>query len=133
MAPPPIVFYDGVCGLCNRFVRWIQARDTTRTFRFAPLQGETARARLSLQTGGWQEWSIVLLDEDGRHERSDAALRIARHLGGTWGILGSALSYVPRAIRDGAYRFIASRRYTWFGRHDTCPIPTPTQRDVMLP
>ena len=129
----PIVFYDGVCGLCDRFVRWVHGRDVERVFRFAPLQGETAAARLGPQGRDDSEWSVVLLDGNGRHERSEAVLRIACALGGGWGVIASALRYVPRPLRDAAYRFVAARRHAWFERVDSCPLPTAQQRRVMLP
>lgn len=129
----PIVFYDGVCGLCNRSVKWIVKRDHQRRFRFAPLQGETAKQHLPPLGNDPDQWSVVLLDDEGLHERSDAALRIARGLGGLWGMLGSLLLLIPRPCRDWGYRQIAKRRYRWFGKHEACQIPTPEERELILP
>lgn len=129
---PPIVFFDGVCGLCNRFVRLLVRCDRHRRLHYAPLQGETARALLPALPDDPAHWSVVYVDETGTHTRSDAALRICARAGG-WLRPLAWLRIVPRPLRDWAYGFIAKRRYRWFGRHDACPLPTAAQRQQMLP
>ena len=130
--PPPVVFFDGVCGLCNRFVDLVLRADRKATFRFAPLQGETARLVLPEPTADPLAWSVVYWDEAGLHRESDASLRIYRRLGGLYWPLGLAL-FVPRVLRDPVYRWVARNRYRWFGKRDTCRVPTPEQRDRFLP
>ena len=66
---------------------------------------------------------MVYVDEAGIHDQSDASLEVYRRLGGAWRLLG-LLKYVPRAIRNPAYRVLARNRYRWFGKRDTCRIPT---------
>ena len=66
----------------------------------------------------------ILVDSDGIHTRSAAALRIARALGSPFALLGLGV-VVPRPIRDAVYEWIARNRYGWFGRRDTCMTPTP--------
>lgn len=129
-----IVFYDGVCGLCDRWVRFVLMRDKHRTLRFAPLQGETARARKNLPA---ELWTVVLvLKPDASDEqiftRSEAALRLLDHVGGFWRMV-SWLRIIPRGIRDGFYDFIARRRYRWFGKFESCPLPPAEWRDRFLP
>ena len=121
----PVVLFDGVCNLCNGAVTWIIARDPAARFRFASLQSDAARTALHARgVNGPLPDSIILLDADGVHVRSDAALRIARGLGWPWSLL-AVLRFVPRAVRDAAYRTIARHRYRWFGRRDACMMPTP--------
>jgi len=129
-----IVFYDGVCGLCDRWVRFILKRDKHRTLRFAPLQGEAAKTRKDLPA---ELRTVVLVVRPGTVNeqtfmRSDAALRLLDHVGGFWRIL-SWLRIVPRPIRDWVYDLIAQRRYRWFGKFESCPLPPPEWQDRFLP
>ncbi len=127
----PIVFFDGVCGLCNRTVDFVLRRDRRRTFRFAPLQGEAARRRLDPRDIASLD-TIVLIDEAGTHRRSSAVVRILLQLQGIWRLGGCLLWLIPRPVRDLGYRLIAARRYRWFGKRDTCRLPTPEERDRFL-
>jgi len=129
----PIVFFDGVCGLCNRFVDWVITRDGRGQFVFAPLQGSTARAMgVEPRTADPALWSIVLVDDSGVRERSDAVLVIAAGMGGVYR-LASALRWIPRPLRDWIYDRIARRRYRFFGKRDACRMPTEAERDRFLP
>lgn len=135
MLPPapdeaPIVFYDGECGLCHRFVQFILARDQAGTFRFAPLQGPTA-ARLIPEFAA-ELGSVVLRDETGVHQKSEASLRVLARLGGLW-TLATPLRAIPRGLRDLVYGFVANRRYGWFGAADACALPPPAARTRFLP
>ncbi len=126
----PVVFFDGVCGLCNKTVDLLLREDTEEVLRFAPLQGDYAREKLpdALTVG---PNSIVLLEDGVVYLRSDAALRIATALGGFWRLF--AVFYaVPGPLRDVVYDFIARNRYRWFGKHDTCRLPTPAERARFL-
>lgn len=129
-----IVFYDGVCGLCDRSVRFLLQRDRRATLRFAPLQGETAWARPELPAE-LRSVVFVLRPNTAQEQiffRSEAALRLLDHVGGGWRIV-SWLRLIPRPIRDVVYGFIASRRYRWFGKFDACRIPPPEWRARFLP
>jgi predicted DCC family thiol-disulfide oxidoreductase YuxK len=130
MAAPPILFFDGLCGLCNGAVDVLLRLDRRAQLRFAPLQGVTAA---TLLPGGQAlPDSVVLLDRDGLHLRSEAILRALIHLGGSW--RAAALGrIVPRGIRDALYDAIASRRRRWFGRRATCRIPTSEEAPRFLP
>ena len=77
--------------------------------------------------------SMVLLDESGAYERSEAALRLMKRLGGGVGFLGSLGLCFPRFLRDGVYRFIAWKRYHWFGRKESCRLPGADEPGVFLP
>lgn len=128
----PIVFYDGACGLCAGLVQWTLRRDTRQVLRFAPLQGTTYRS-VETATSPRDPETMVLLDASGLHRRSNAALRLLRHLGGAWGILGAAGMIVPRPIRDWCYNFIAARRTGWFSPADRCAVPSHQHSDRFLP
>lgn len=130
----PVILFDGVCNLCNRSVQFIIDRDRKGKFRFAAIQSE-AGARLLAERGHvaitGEPDSVMLIDGATLSTHSDAALRIARRLDGAWPLLG-ALLIVPRVIRDAAYRVIARNRYRWFGRSETCRVPTPELRARFL-
>jgi predicted DCC family thiol-disulfide oxidoreductase YuxK len=115
-----VVFYDGECGLCNRFVLFLLKRDSAKVFRFAPLTGKMARQWL--EDADLKGETVVLLDRDAVYRKSDAALRALAGLGGLWKIAKAGL-WVPRLVRDGVYDFIARRRRRWFGGGETCVLP----------
>ena len=126
-----IVLFDGVCNFCNGTVNFIIRHDPASHFRFAALQSE-AGERLRREYNIDDELDSVILIESGRaFTHSDAALRIARGLGGIWG-LGYIFVVVPRFIRDGVYKLFASNRYRLFGRRDECMMPTPEVRERFL-
>lgn len=121
-----IVFFDGVCNLCARSVQFIIRHDATAYFHFASLQsemGKQARAAVRHEKGKFPD-SVVLLQDGVYYTGSDAALRIAGHLNGAWRLL-SALRVIPRLIREPFYRVIANNRYRWFGKQESCWLPTP--------
>ena len=128
----PLVLFDGVCNLCSRSVQMILRHDRQARFHFASLQsplGEKLRNELGIDR---EKVDSVILVEGGRwYKESDAALRIARGLGGLWKAFG-VFRQVPRPLRDAAYRLIARNRYRWFGKTETCWVPTPELRGRFL-
>ena len=129
-----IVFYDGVCGLCDRTVQFLLKRDMAQRFKFTPLQGETAKRRTDLPD---DLKSIAFVTNHGTAQeqlyfRSEAVLRILDQLGGIWRMV-SWLRIIPRPLRDAIYNAIAQRRYRWFGKFDTCRVPSPEIRARFLP
>ncbi len=128
----PIVFFDGVCGMCNRFVDFLLPRDHRGVFLFAPLQGETARERLDAADVE-NISTIVLIDEQGVYRRSTAVVRILCRLGLGWKITGFLLAMIPRPLRDLGYRLVARYRYAIFGKKETCRMPTLEERARFLP
>lgn len=132
-APHPVLLFDGTCVLCNRTVWWLLARDRRGRLRFAALgslagQGLLARASQEVQEAD----SMVLVDESGIRIRSDAALGVARHLGGVYR-LAALFRVLPRPLRDGVYDWVARNRFGWFGRRAACRIPSPAERARFLP
>jgi predicted DCC family thiol-disulfide oxidoreductase YuxK/uncharacterized membrane protein YphA (DoxX/SURF4 family) len=129
----PLVLFDGVCGLCNFWVDFVLKYDLRRRFRFTALQsavGEEVLKAVGLP-GDYVD-SIVLVDEGVVYSRSSAILVILRHLGGGWRLISVVLGCVPVFMRDFLYNEIAARRYAWFGRRDTCRLPTPEERDSFV-
>ncbi len=127
-----VVFFDGVCGLCNISVDFLLARDTHQRFRFAPLQGETARQVLPSADRERLD-TLVLLTDQGTYRRSAAVVRILWRLPGVWPILGSLLWVIPGPLRDLGYRVVSANRLMWFGKKETCRLPTPEERERFLP
>ncbi|CAN5908482.1 thiol-disulfide oxidoreductase DCC family protein [soil metagenome] len=120
-----VLLFDGVCNLCNGAVLFVIDRDPEGYFRFAPLQSDFAQRLLDHHGCGEADLSSMVLLEEGRcYTRSTAALRIARRLPGLWPLL-FAFIVVPRPVRDAVYDWIARNRYRWFGRTESCRIPTP--------
>jgi predicted DCC family thiol-disulfide oxidoreductase YuxK len=122
---PATILFDGVCNLCNGFVQFVIERDANAHFRFAALSSPAA-ARLLADAGVRLPLpdTIILIQDGAVYYRSDAPLRIARGLKFPWP-LAYGLVVVPRFVRDRVYDFIAARRYRWFGRRETCMVPTP--------
>jgi predicted DCC family thiol-disulfide oxidoreductase YuxK len=128
---PPVAFFDGVCNLCNGTVNFLIDRDRRGRLRFAPLQGSTF-AEVALRRPELRGVDSFVLKEGGRvHVRSAAAVRILMALGGPWRLAGALLA-VPRPLRDRLYDFVARRRYRWFGRSESCRMPTPELRARFL-
>ncbi len=125
-----ILFFDGYCGLCNGYVNRVMRWDKRRNLRFATLQGNTARSRGIFQEGGDPD-SIIYLDGQRIYEMSDAVLRSLSDLGGLWKLV-MVFFVVPRFIRNGVYRWVARNRYQWFGRKDSCRMPTREERNYFL-
>lgn len=124
----PLIIFDGVCNLCNASVDFIVRRDKAARFRFTPNQGATAQELLPLHGKTAEEvGTIYLLENDRLYDRSDAVLRIARHLGFPWS-LAVVFLVIPRFIRDGVYHWIARNRYRWFGKKETCRLPSPEEQ-----
>lgn len=125
-----IVFFDGVCGLCQHSVQLALEEDRTASLHFAPLQGPTAARWLNRADTDPLD-SIKLYDAGQIYDRSTGALRIARYLGGMWRLLSWA-RIIPEELRDAVYDFIAEHRYQWFGKLEACRIPTPAERARFL-
>lgn len=123
--PQPLLLFDGVCNLCNVAVTFVIERDPNAHVRFASLQSETGQAILNQLGRPLEQFDSFVLWEDGRfHEKSTAALRVARHLSGGWPLLYGFM-IVPKGIRDAVYSLVARHRYRWFGKRDACMLPTP--------
>lgn len=124
-----VVFFDGICVLCNGFVDFILKLDKKHKFKFAPLQGQSARDLLSSVKKIPD--SVVFYDGFRIYFKSTAALKILFLLGGIWK-LTILLFIFPSFIRDRVYDFIAKNRYAWFGKKDICRIPSADEKKYFL-
>lgn len=127
MTDHPIVFFDGVCGLCNHTVDFLLRHDRTGRLRFAPLQGETAAAVLNPELRRDLN-TLVLAHQNRVFVRSSAVARILMQLPGFWRITGAALWLIPWPLRDLGYRLVSVLRYRLFGKHESCRMPAPEER-----
>ena len=121
-----IILFDGVCNLCNGAVQYIIKRDKKNTFLFAALQSEIGRKFINeRQIDTSKTDSIILIDPNvAYYIKSNAAMQIAYEFGGLWKAL-KIFEILPVSIRDVFYDFIAKNRYKWFGKEESCWIPTP--------
>jgi predicted DCC family thiol-disulfide oxidoreductase YuxK len=130
---PRIVLYDGVCGLCDRLVQFLVAKDRDRLLRYAPLQGETAARLRALHPSIPADLdTMVFVDEGVVYLRSRAAARIARYLPWPWRA-GAVVRFVPRFLADFGYNLVARSRYRIFGKVEACGLPTKEERQLLLP
>jgi predicted DCC family thiol-disulfide oxidoreductase YuxK len=127
----PIVFFDGVCGLCNSSVDFVLRHDRRGRLKFSPLQGETAE-RLLPSEDRENLGSLVLWDGGRMFRRSSAVVRILWRLGPLWRLLGGLLWVIPLPLRNAVYRVVAGSRYRWFGKKETCRLPSPEERERFL-
>ena len=146
-----LILFDGVCGLCNHFVQLVLDHDRAGRYHFASLQSELGQAILRRLGQSTQELKTIYLIEDigadqlsadtlgsfdsGRvHRKSDAALRIIKHLEGLGPLAAAAAvsAFMPRPLRDVGYDLVASNRYRIFGKLDACRLPSPEERARFL-
>ena len=118
-----IILFDGICNLCNGFVKFIIRYDQKEHFKMASLQSEIGQKLLSeYAINNTDNQSVVFITSNSVYLQSDAALNILKNLGYPWK-LGFVLILIPRFIRDAVYRFIARNRYRFLGKRNECIIP----------
>lgn len=125
-----IIFFDGVCNLCNGAVNFVIDRDPEGLFKLAPLQSEIAADYLDEDRISKLD-SIVLYENGKIYEKSTAALKIAKKLNGAWFLLYTFI-IIPPFIRNFVYNIIAKNRYKWFGERETCRMPTEDIKERFL-
>lgn len=123
----PIIFYDGLCGLCDKSVQFVLKHDKKQRFKFATLQSDFANDTI----GRPETDSFVLYDNDKMYMESTAALLTLKKLGGMWNLFAVFL-IVPPFIRNAVYRFVARNRYKWFGKFDSCKVPDAATRSRFI-
>ncbi|GHA69751.1 membrane protein [Lysobacter bugurensis] len=123
-----VIVFDGVCGLCNRWVDFLLRHDRGRSFRFASMQSAAGR-ELMLRHGldADDPASFLLVDRDGAWTDARAIRRVFAGLGGGWRVVDGLIGAVPSAVADRVYRFVARHRYRLFGRRSQCRLPTPDE------
>jgi predicted DCC family thiol-disulfide oxidoreductase YuxK len=127
-----IVLFDGVCNLCAGVVKFLVPKDPTGRLRFASLQSLAGQHLLTSFNVSPTDDSVVAIVDGHAYIRSDAAMAIARAVGGQYRLAAAVARLIPRPIRDIVYRYVASHRYRWFGQKDECWLPTPALRARFL-
>lgn len=126
-----ILIFDGVCNLCNQSVQSLIKLDKQERFHFASLQSDFGLALLAERPELQQVDSVILLEGNIHYQKSDAILRILYHLGG-WKRGLYFFRLIHRPLRDRLYDWIARHRYRWFGKRETCMVPTQELRQRFL-
>jgi predicted DCC family thiol-disulfide oxidoreductase YuxK len=128
-----ILFYDGVCGLCDRLVQFVLRRDRRRRFAFAALQSDVAAQMLRRFGRDAADLDTVyVLTSDGLlRSKGRAILFVMRTLGLPWSIL-SVFSLLPWRVVDWCYDRVAHNRYRLFGKSDQCRLPSPEERSRFI-
>jgi predicted DCC family thiol-disulfide oxidoreductase YuxK len=130
--PYSIILFDGECNLCNGAVDFVIRRDANHHFRYASLQSAIGRSMLK-EHGKNPDIldTIILVSGKKVYMRSSAAIRVCNKLGSLWPLMNVFL-IVPSPIRDVVYDWIAKNRYKWFGKRDTCRLPTAEELALFL-
>jgi len=119
-----IILFDGVCNLCNSSVQFIIKRDKKQRFLYASLQSDAAQSiLLQFQLKNNDFNSIILVENEKIYKKSTAILKITKDLNSIWK-LGYVFIIIPKFIRDFVYTIVAINRYKWFGKKETCMVPT---------
>ena len=119
-----IILFDGVCNLCNASVNFVIKHDKNEQFLFASFQSDAAKEiMLHFNLKNLNLDSIVLIEGYKIHEKSTAILRITRHLNSGFKLLYFFI-IIPKSVRDWLYSFIAKNRYKFFGKRESCMIPS---------
>ncbi len=127
----PILVYDGICVLCNRFIQFLDRRDKQNIFRYATLQGKDGLA-IQVKAKHPDEMETVILVHKGEYKtHSSVGLYIFYLLGFPYNLV-YPLILIPPFIRDWVYQKIANNRYAWFGKTDTCLLPDTSRREKLL-
>jgi len=133
MAANKIILFDGVCNLCNGAVNFVIKRNKKDLFRFAALQSEVGKRLVAERNIDTSKIDSIILIEPGvaYYTKSAAALKIAGTFGGIWSLV-NVLNLIPSWLRDIVYDLVARYRYSWFGKKDSCMVPTPELRAKFL-
>jgi predicted DCC family thiol-disulfide oxidoreductase YuxK len=127
-----LILFDGVCNLCNAWVRFVIQRDPAGIFRLAAQQSPIGQAIIEDHLSGTSPLSsVILIEGNSIYTESDAILQVLARLSPPWCWI-ALLWIVPRGIRDACYHFIVRHRYRWFGRTEVCQVPSVAIRSRFL-
>lgn len=128
----PILLFDGVCNLCNASVQFIIKRDPKAKVRYTALQSEIGQAILKQENRNPNDLNTAILYENGQlYTRSSVGLRLSRYMSGLWPLF-YVFIFLPKSLRDPIYNWIAKNRYNWFGKSESCMLPTPELKSRFL-
>jgi predicted DCC family thiol-disulfide oxidoreductase YuxK len=126
-----IILFDGECNFCDQSVQFIIKRDPKGHFKFASLQSDIGKELLNKHNTPEDIDSFVLIEDNNCYFKSSAALRVCKNLKGVWKI-PYVLLVIPKPIRDFFYGLISKNRYKWFGKKESCMLPSPEERKRFL-
>lgn len=128
-----IILFDGVCNLCDNTIQKIIKADTKDQFRFTSLDSEVGKAILDYIGIDREKTDSMVLYIPGEayYVRSEAALKIASYMGGFYGLL-QPFSFLPKYLTDTAYNYVAKNRYKWYGKKESCMVPTQELQNKFL-
>ncbi len=128
-----IILFDGVCNLCNSSVQYVIKRDKNDIFRFTALQSELGQKIIKHIGIANQNIDSIILYEPGKayYYKSSAAIEIARDIGGLF-TFATIFRIIPTTIRNILYDYIAKNRYKWYGKQESCMIPTPELKSKFI-
>lgn len=127
-----VILFDGVCNFCNYWVNFIIDRDKQNVFKFAALQSEKGEEFLDKYNLPKSDFdSFILIADNKVFKKSSAAFEIAKHLSG-WPKVLIPFNILPHSLTDLIYNFVAKNRYIFFGKKDSCRIPTKEEKSKFL-
>jgi predicted DCC family thiol-disulfide oxidoreductase YuxK len=126
-----IVFFDGYCGLCSWAVDFLIARDKQKKFKYSPLQGQYIK-KLNIELNVLNLETLYVYDGKNILSKTKAWQVLAYELGGVWKFLSVVSKIIPIGLLDLIYDVVAKNRHKFFGKLDTCRLPTPEQRELFL-
>jgi predicted DCC family thiol-disulfide oxidoreductase YuxK len=126
-----VVIFDGFCGLCNNSVDWLIQLDSENAFKYTPIQGQFVKSLHIPKLNTNNPDSILVWNNGIVYTKSEALFEITKKLPFPWKLL-NMFSIIPYSFTNKIYDWIARNRYSWFGKSDSCRIPTPNERKSFL-
>jgi predicted DCC family thiol-disulfide oxidoreductase YuxK len=128
-----IILFDGLCNLCESSVQFVIKHDTKDQFRFVSLQSELGQKILNHIGINPKNIDSIVLYQPGKayYYKSNAAIQIARQLGGLFHF-GTLFRIIPTGLRNMMYDYVAKNRYQWYGKKESCMIPSPELKAKFL-
>jgi predicted DCC family thiol-disulfide oxidoreductase YuxK len=128
-----IILFDGLCNLCDTSVQYVIKHDKKESFRFVALQSDLGQKIIKHIGIDTTKTDSVILYEPriAYYYKAEAAIRIVKEIGGIYSFL-TIFSILPNAILNYIYDYIAKNRYKWYGKKETCLIPTEEQKVKFL-
>lgn len=118
-----IIFFDGVCNLCNFWVKYVLRNDPEGIFCFSSLQSDFTENFLSQNNINSDLETIIFFSEGKFLKESDAVISILFKIGGFNRLLSKIIKLLPPKFRNGLYNFISRKRYRLFGKKEHCMVP----------
>lgn len=131
--PTSIVVFDGVCNLCNTTVDFLIRHDRSRTLRYGSFQSEHVATLLRSHNITETPTTVYVITPDNTVlTQSTAIIYLGYHLGGIWKVMSAVAKIIPRPLRDLIYQWISNNRYRWFGKKESCRLPSPEERSLFV-